>query len=112
MDNSAMLAYLRSVVLMRDRVPTFHEYPFNLPAVAAMDGLHFHPKVTYIVGENGMGKSTLLEAIAAALGFNPEGGTINFSFLRRRRILCCINISVRLESGSLGTASFQGGKLL
>lgn len=80
MDNAAMLAYLRSVVLMRDRVPSFHEYPFNLPAVAAMDGLHFHPKVTYIVGENGMGKSTLLEAIATALGFNPEGGTINFSF--------------------------------
>ncbi|MGE7824733.1 AAA family ATPase [Paenibacillus sp. NPDC093718] len=80
MDNAAMLAYLRSVVLMRDRIPSFHEYPFNLPAVAALDGLHFHPKVTYIVGENGMGKSTLLEAIAAALGFNPEGGTMNFSF--------------------------------
>jgi predicted ATPase len=80
LDNAAMLAYLRSVVLMRDRVPSFHEYPFNLPAVAALDGLHFHPKVTYIVGENGMGKSTLLEAIATALGFNPEGGTMNFSF--------------------------------
>ena len=107
-----MLAYLRSVVLMRDRIPSFHEYPFNLPAVAAMDGLHFHPKVTYIVGENGMGKSTPLEAIAVALGFNPEG-TINFSFPRRRRILCCINTSVRFEeSGSRGTVSFQGGKLL
>jgi predicted ATPase len=32
------------------------------------------------VGENGMGKSTLLEAIAMAIGFNPEGGTLNFSF--------------------------------
>ena len=80
MESSAMLAYLRSVVLMRDRIPSFREYPFNLPAVNAMDGLTFHPKVTYIVGENGMGKSTLLEAIAAALGFNPEGGTMNFSF--------------------------------
>lgn len=80
MDNAAMLAYLRSVVLMRERIPSFHEYPFNLPAVSAMDGLRFHPKVTYIIGENGMGKSTLLEAIATALGFNPEGGTMNFSF--------------------------------
>ena len=40
----------------------------------------FHPSVTYIIGENGMGKSTLLEGIAIALGFNPEGGTLNFNF--------------------------------
>jgi len=36
--------------------------------------------VTFFVGENGTGKSTLLEAIALAYGFNPEGGTLNFSF--------------------------------
>lgn len=36
--------------------------------------------VTVLVGENGTGKSTLLEAIAVASGFNPEGGTRNFSF--------------------------------
>ena len=80
MDAARLQAYLRSVYLMKERVPSFQEYPFNLPAVKAMDKLEFHPKVTYIVGENGMGKSTLLEAIAVALGFNPEGGTINFSF--------------------------------
>ena len=32
------------------------------------------------MGENGSGKSTLLEAIAVAYGFNPEGGTRNYSF--------------------------------
>ncbi|MFP3416001.1 AAA family ATPase, partial [Bacillus sp. SIMBA_074] len=36
--------------------------------------------VTYVIGENGMGKSTLLEGIAIAYGFNPEGGTLNFNF--------------------------------
>ena len=36
--------------------------------------------VTFFVGENGTGKSTLLEAIAVAYGFNPEGGTKNFNF--------------------------------
>lgn len=36
--------------------------------------------VTFFVGENGTGKSTLIEAIAAAYGFNPEGGSKNFSF--------------------------------
>ncbi|MGG6311609.1 AAA family ATPase [Paenibacillus macerans] len=75
-----MNAYLRGIALQRDEVPSFAEYPFQLPAVATLGQLKFHPKVTYIVGENGMGKSTLLEAIAVALGFNPEGGTLNFSF--------------------------------
>ena len=36
--------------------------------------------ITILVGENGTGKSTLLEAVAVAAGFNPEGGTRNFSF--------------------------------
>ena len=36
--------------------------------------------VTFFVGENGTGKSTLLEAIAVAYGFNAEGGTKNFNF--------------------------------
>jgi predicted ATPase len=72
--------YLRSVKLLRETVPTFDEYPFHLNAIRKFDELAFHPKVTYIVGENGMGKSTLMEAIAVGLGFNPEGGTINFNF--------------------------------
>ncbi|MDU4696932.1 MULTISPECIES: AAA family ATPase [Paenibacillus] len=73
-------AYLRRIMLQRDEVPTFDDYPFHLPAVSSLGQLDFHPQVTYIVGENGMGKSTLLEGIAVALGFNPEGGTMNFSF--------------------------------
>ena len=36
--------------------------------------------VTFLVGENGTGKSTLIEAIAVACGFNAEGGTRNFHF--------------------------------
>lgn len=72
--------YLRSIGLLRESVPSFRRYPFNLDAIRELDSLEFHPKVTYIVGENGAGKSTLMEAIAIALGFNAEGGTINFSF--------------------------------
>ncbi|MEF2966288.1 AAA family ATPase [Paenibacillus sp. M1] len=68
------------MVLLREEVPSFSRYPFALPAVASLEKLDLHPKVTYIVGENGMGKSTLLEAVAVALGFNPEGGTLNFTF--------------------------------
>ncbi|MBO2945914.1 AAA family ATPase [Paenibacillus sp. F411] len=76
-------AYLRSVQLLKEQVPSFDAYPFHLPAVSALEQLELHPRVTYIVGENGMGKSTMLEAIAVAMGFNAEGGTVNFSFATR-----------------------------
>lgn len=42
--------------------------------------LSFSSNVTFFVGENGTGKSTLLEAIAVAYGFNAEGGSKNFAF--------------------------------
>lgn len=59
-------------------------YPFSIPAVAALkDPLELHPKVTFFVGENGSGKSTVLEALAVAAGFNAEGGTKNFFFETR-----------------------------
>jgi predicted ATPase len=60
-----------------------NSYPFNLPFFTKRDVLKMHPKVTYFVGENGTGKSTLLEAIAVASGFNPEGGSFNFNFNTR-----------------------------
>lgn len=49
-------------------------------SLKAMDRLNFKKRVTILVGENGIGKSTLIEAIAVSQGFNPEGGTINFRF--------------------------------
>lgn len=57
-----------------------NNYPFNIPCIQNIDKISFHPKVTYLIGENGMGKSTLMEAIAVSLGFNAEGGTKNFNF--------------------------------
>ena len=74
------IQYLKSVKLKREQVHSFDQFPFNLPAVQLLEELSFHPNITYIVGENGMGKSTLLEGIAVALGFNAEGGSINFNF--------------------------------
>lgn len=40
-------------------------------------------EITFFVGENGAGKSTFLEAIALAAGFNAEGGSRNFSYSTR-----------------------------
>lgn len=55
-------------------------YLKELPAVKYLTQLPFDSPVTFLIGENGTGKSTLLEAIAVACGFNPEGGSKNFLF--------------------------------
>jgi predicted ATPase len=58
-------------------------YPFVLPVVrhlAGTGGLELAPGVTFLVGDNGTGKSTLVEALAVACGFNAEGGSRSFRF--------------------------------
>ncbi|MDL2237682.1 AAA family ATPase [Christensenellaceae bacterium OttesenSCG-928-K19] len=55
-------------------------YVFSLPAVRHLSQLSFSSPVSFLVGENGTGKSTLLEAIAVNSGFNPEGGSRDFRF--------------------------------
>ena len=73
--------YLNSVFLHTR--PPRGEYYAALPAVrhlAAGNRLPFPAPITFFVGENGTGKSTLLEAIAVAAGFNAEGGSRNFHF--------------------------------
>lgn len=58
-------------------------YPFDLPAVRHLGERSFRAPVTVFVGENGMGKSTLLEALAVAVKLNPEGGSRNLRFTTR-----------------------------
>lgn len=52
-------------------------WPFTIPSVRSIleDGLIFAP-ITVIVGENGAGKSVLLESVAEAFGFPLEGGSL------------------------------------
>jgi predicted ATPase len=57
-----------------------YSYLREIPSIAGVEHLTFHKPITFFVGENGSGKSTMLEAIAVAYGFNPEGGTRNYSF--------------------------------
>jgi len=49
-------------------------YPFCLPFLSSGFGLDFDQPITIIVGENGTGKSTLLEGIAALAGYDEAGG--------------------------------------
>ena len=58
-------------------------YLNDLPVIKYLsknNTLSFNSSITFFVGENGTGKSTLLEAIAVAYGFNAEGGSRNFTF--------------------------------
>lgn len=75
--------FIREIELDRKRIESFGKYPFSLPVIKNLSLLKMHPKVTFFVGENGTGKSTILEAIAVACGFNPEGGNKNFHFSTR-----------------------------
>lgn len=52
-------------------------WPTGIPAVAQLlrDGIELDPGVTFLVGENGSGKSTIVEGIAIAYGLSPEGGS-------------------------------------
>lgn len=48
-------------------------FPFNIPAIRALDSLDFTSPVTFLVGENGSGKSTFLEALAVSIGVTTVG---------------------------------------
>ena len=58
-------------------------YLRNIEAIKDLEDISFKSPVTFFVGENGSGKSTVMEAIAIAYGFNPEGGSWNYSFSTR-----------------------------
>lgn len=88
--------FVRSVQLLPEFIPDRSKHPFTVPAIKHLETLELHPQVTFFVGENGTGKSTLLEAIAVAAGFNPEGGTKNFKFATKREeypLRSCLRLS-------------------
>ena len=51
-------------------------FPFDVPAIAAVEELQLDRPVTLLAGENGSGKSTILEAVAEAIGFAEQGGEL------------------------------------
>jgi predicted ATPase len=51
-------------------------FPFDIPALIAIEELRLDAPVTLLAGDNGTGKSTVVEAIAAAIGFGEEGGEL------------------------------------
>jgi predicted ATPase len=71
--------YINGIKLQKP-ISSENNYVFSLPVIKNLSQIDLNKRVTFFIGENGTGKSTLLEAIAINLGFNPEGGTRNFNF--------------------------------
>ena len=71
--------YLSRISIRDDAEFDEEEYPFSIPAVRNMGVIAPHADVTFFVGENGAGKSTILEAIAIGMGLPSEGGNRDVS---------------------------------
>ena len=67
--------YLRSIDIHGDRFPANDVFPFNVPALAGTPRIDIQTPVTFLVGDNGTGKSALLDALARKSGFLPWGGS-------------------------------------
>jgi len=77
--------FIRSIKLKYDLPEA--SYLNDLPVIQhlrQLGELPFSHAVTFIVGDNGVGKSTLIEAIAVNIGFNAEGGGLHHSFATAR----------------------------
>lgn len=59
-------------IFLKPEIPDSN-YPFSIPAVSHLN-IKLTKSVTFLVGENGSGKSTILEALADRIGFNSMGG--------------------------------------
>lgn len=72
--------YIKSLELLKPENIDETKYPFNIPIIKQLTKLQFKDNVTFFVGENGSGKSSLLEAIAYQCGFNTAGGGRNNTY--------------------------------
>ncbi len=72
--------YISELVFLRDRVTDWAEYPYNVPSIRKLDRIRFTSPVTFLLGDNGTGKTTILESIALLCGLGIEGGSHNHGF--------------------------------
>jgi len=69
--------FLKKITLLRNESDIEDQYPFTIPTINKLTELELTNCVTFLVGENGTGKSTLLEGIADNCEFNTAGGSRN-----------------------------------
>ena len=74
------MAFLKKITFNWGQNCEKDKYPFNIPSLNYVDTLDMDHNVLFFIGENGTGKSTLLEAIAFKCGFGLKGGNRNNVF--------------------------------
>jgi len=79
--------YLRRAWFDAARVADQARYPFNLPLLTPEFEIVFEHPITILVGENGVGKSTLIEGLAALAGFDDAGGAKGYRPVDQARAL-------------------------
>ncbi|MFD1425145.1 AAA family ATPase [Laceyella tengchongensis] len=67
-------------------VTEHNQWPFNVPAVVQLmeESLSFSAPITFLVGENGSGKSTIIEALAEGYGLDAHGGRAGRKYVNDR----------------------------
>jgi predicted ATPase len=74
--------HLKNIRIKPDRYPTTEHYPFNLDIFRTTGAIEFPTPVTFLVGENGTGKSTLLKAICRRCGIHIWQGVTRERFVK------------------------------
>ncbi len=72
--------YISELVFLRERVADWNEYPYSVPSIRQLKNISFPGPVTFLLGDNGTGKTTILESIAALCGLSVEGGSHRHGF--------------------------------
>ena len=72
--------FLQEIRLNRQTVPDFEAYPFCISAIRNLHAIRLQKPITFLVGENGSGKSTIIEALAVYFGLSAEGGSRNMVY--------------------------------
>lgn len=67
--------YLQEINIEKNLIEDTSQFPFNIPAIREMPIIKFHIDVTFIVGENGSGKLTFIEAVTQLIVLSQEGGS-------------------------------------
>ena len=71
--------FIKEIIIDWNKIE-YKSYLRKIISLVSLESIKLENNITLLAGENGSGKSTLLEAIAICKGFNPEGGTKNYSF--------------------------------
>lgn len=112
-EKESRVVHVKKIVFHPDRYPVRDRYPFNLEIFRQTDSIDLEYPVTIFVGENGTGKSTLLEAMARRCGVhiwrNPmvqrvEGNPYEAAFWR---YLTVEWVDGRVPGSFFGSSGFQ-----